>query len=45
MWLGSLLIASAGAVAGYFLFSWGWRLNIVRRWRSRRAERQASPQG
>lgn len=43
MWLGSLLVATLGALAGYFLFSWGWRLAIVRRWRGRRAQKQATP--
>lgn len=45
MWLGSLLVASVGAAAGYFLFSWFWRLSIVRRWRSRHLNRHhTSPQ-
>ncbi len=38
--LGSLLLGSLLALAGYFTVSWLWRLHLLRRWNARKARRR-----
>lgn len=40
-YLGLLVFAAVGAVAGFFGVHFGWRLMVVRRWRRRRRARRA----